>query len=127
MTRRLFWEEYQAEQRDALSYSQFCDRYRQWLRHVDPVMRMDHKAGEKLFVDYAGDTIGVIDPETGELREAQLFVVVLGTSSYLYAEATWTKQLQDWVMAHVRTLEFIGGVPKLLIPDYVVDKANGFV
>ncbi len=117
VTRRLLWEEYQADHEGGLCYSQFCYRYRQWLRHVDPAMRMDHKAGEKLFVDYAGDTMSVIDPETGEIREAQLFVAVLGTSSYLYAEATWTQQLQDWVMAHVRALDFLGGVPKLIVPD----------
>lgn len=117
VTRQLLWEEYIAENQEGLCYSQFCARYRDWLRHVDPSMRIEHRAGERLFVDYAGDPMEVIDPQTGEVRQAQLFVAVLGTSSRLYAEATWTQQLHDWVMAHVRVLEFMGGVPKLLVPD----------
>jgi len=117
VTRRLLWEEYREVHPEGIGYSQFCERYRQWLRHVDPVMRLERKAGEKLFVDWSGDTIAVIDPKTGEIHEAQLFVAVLGSSSYLYAEATWTQQLQDWIMAHVRAIGFLGAVPKLLIPD----------
>ena len=117
VTRRLLWEEYREAHPDGLGYSQYCNLYRQWRLHVDPVMRIERKAGEKLFVDWSGDTIGVIDPKTGEIHETQLFVAVLGTSSYLYAEATWTQQLQDWIMAHVRAIEFLGGSPKLLIPD----------
>ena len=117
VTRRLLWEEYRVSYPDGFGYSQYCDRYRQWRLHVDPVMRIERKAGEKLFVDWSGDAIGVIDPKTGEIHETQLFVAVLGTSSYLYAEATWTQQLQDWIMVHVRALEFLGGSPKLLIPD----------
>ena len=117
VTRQLLWEEYRGSHPDGIGYSHFCECFNQWLRHVDPVMRQERKAGEKLFVDYSGDTIGVIDPENGARREAQLFVAVLGASSLLYAEATWTQQLQDWIGAHVRTLEFLGGVPQLLIPD----------
>jgi len=117
VTRRLLWEEYREAHPDGIGYSQYCDRYRQWLLHVDPVMRIERKAGEKLFVDFGGDTIGIIDPETGLVHQAQLFVAVLGSSSYLYAEATWTQQLQDWIMVHVRAIDFLGAVPKLLIPD----------
>lgn len=117
VTRQLLWEEYHEVHPDGVGYSQFCDLYRTWRLHVDPAMRIERKAGEKLFVDYSGDTIGVSDPKTGEIRQAQLFVAVLGSSSYLYAEATWTQQLQDWIMAHVRAIEFLGGVPKLIIPD----------
>ncbi len=117
VTRRLLWEEYREAHPEGVGYSQFCERYRQWRLYVDPVMRIERKAGEKLFVDYSGDTIGVIDPKTGEIHQAQLFVAVLGSSSYLYAEATWTQQLQDWIMAHVRAIDFLGGVPELLIPD----------
>ncbi|MBN4056435.1 IS21 family transposase, partial [Rhodothermus sp. AH-315-K08] len=117
VTRRIVWEEYRDKQPDGIGYSQYCDRYRQWLRHVDPVMRIDRKAGEKLFVDWSGDPAEFIDPETGEVREAPLFVAVLGTSSHLYAEATRTEQLQDWIMAHVRALTALGAAPSVLVPD----------
>ncbi len=117
VTRRLLWEEYREIHPNGVGYSQYCDLYQRWRLHVDPVMRIERKAGEKLFVDYSGDTIGVIDPKTGLVHQAQLFVAVLGSSSYLYAEATWTQQLQDWIMAHVRAIDFMGGSPQLLIPD----------
>ena len=81
VTRRLVWEEYREAQPEGIGYSQFCERYRQWLRHVDPVMRIERKAAEKLFVDWSGDSIGVIDPVTGEIHQTQLFVAVLGASS----------------------------------------------
>ena len=81
------------------------------------VLRHEHRAGEKLFVDYAGDTIPVHDPTTGEVRAAAVFVAVLGASSYTYAEATWTQGLADWIGAHLRTFEFVGGTPEILVPD----------
>jgi transposase len=114
---RLLWEEYRAEHPDGIRYSWFCKRYRDCARHVDPVMRIAHVAGEKMFVDYAGDTIGVIDRATGEILEAHLFVATLGASSYTYAEATWTEALPDWVMEHVRAIHFFGGTTKLIVPD----------
>ena len=117
VTRHIVWDEFRQKEPDAVRYSQFCLLYRQWQQHVDPVMRQTHKAGEKLFVDFAGDTVPVVNPETGEIREAQLFVAVLGCSKYLYAEATWTQSLPDWVMAHVRAFHAIGGVCPILIPD----------
>lgn len=80
-------------------------------------MRQHHRAGEKLFVDYAGDTQPVTDPETGEIRRAQIFVAVLGASSYTYAEATWTQGTLDWLGAHVRAFSYLGGVPEILVPD----------
>ena len=84
---------------------------------LDVVMRQEHRAGEKLFVDYAGHTVAVVDRNTGELREAQIFVAVLGASNYTYAEATWTQTLPDWIASHVRAFEFMGGSTELLIPD----------
>jgi transposase len=81
------------------------------------VLRQEHRAGEKLFVDYAGATIAVRDPTGGEIREAQLSVAVLGASSYTFAEATWTQGLGDWIASHIRALEFLGGVPEILVPD----------
>lgn len=82
-------------------------------------MRQTHAPGEKLFVDYSGDRIAIIDTATGEIREAELFVAVLGASNYTYAEATWTQQLPDWIGSHVRTFEFIGGCPEIVVPDFV--------
>ncbi len=82
-------------------------------------MRQHHVAGEKAFVDYSGKRIGIADPTTGEIREAEIFVGVLGASNLTYAEATWTQTLPDWTGAHVRMFRFFGGAPKLLIPDYV--------
>ena len=117
VTLSLLWQEYKSEHPGGLQYSQFCQRYRDWSKHVDVVMRQTHRAGEKLFVDYAGHTVGVVDRDTGEVREAQIFVAVLGASSYTYAEATWSQSLPDWVGSHVRSLEFFGGAPEILVPD----------
>jgi transposase len=80
-------------------------------------MRQTHRAGEKLFVDFCGQTVPVTDPRTGEIRQAQVFVAVLGASNYTYAEAVETQGLADWIGAHVRTLQFIGGCPHVLVPD----------
>ena len=91
--------------------------YREWLKTTSPSMRQVHKAGEKLFVDYCGPTVGVTDPETGEIRTAQVIVAVLGASSYTWAEAAWSQQLEDWVMSHVRCFQWLGGVPELVVPD----------
>ena len=113
----LLWQEYRAACPDGYQYSWFCERYGVWRGKLDVVMRQDHRAGEKLFVDYAGQTVGVIDRTTGELRQAQVFVAVLGASNYTYAEATWTQGLPDWIGAHVRAFEFIGGAPELVVPD----------
>jgi len=80
-------------------------------------MRQTHRAGERLFVDYAGLALKIIDTWTGEERPAQVFVSVLGASSYTYAEATWTQSLPDWVGSHVRAFAFYGGVPEVVVPD----------
>ncbi len=113
----LLWQEYKTAHPDGFQYSQFCELYRIWLGLVDPVMRQKHKAGEKLFVDYAGQTIPVVDSLSGQIREAQLFLAVLGASSYIFAEATWTQSLPDWIGSHVHALEYLGGVPEVIVPD----------
>ena len=95
VTRLLLWDEYKASHPDGYRYPAFCERYRAWAGRVDVVMRQTHRAGEKLLVDYAGQTAPVIDPGSGEVREAQVFVAVLGASNYTYAEATWTQGLAD--------------------------------
>src|SRR5690606_32080449 len=125
----LLWQEYRAAHPDGYQYSWFCEHYRAWQGKLDVVMRQDHRAGEKLFVDYAGQTVPVIDRATGEVREAQIFVAVLGASNYTYAEATWTQGLPDWIGSHQRTFHFLGGVPELVVPDNLrsgVSKAHRY-
>ena len=117
VTLALLWHEYKAEHPEGLQYSQFCERYRAWRQRLDVVMRQTHRAGEKLFVDYAGQSVSVVERTTGELRKAQIFVAVLGASNYTFAEATWTQALPDWCASHVRALRFFHGVPELVIPD----------
>ena len=117
VTLMLLWQEYKEIHPQGYQYSQFCHRYRQWAAKIDPVMRQEHRAGEKLFVDYAGQTIPVYDLHTNQMREAQIFVAVLGASNYTYAEATWTQSLSDWIGSHSRAFAFFGGVPKLVVPD----------
>lgn len=113
----LLWQEYREQYPEGYQYSWFCDQYRSWLGRRDYSMRQNHRAGEKLFVDYAGHTIPVIDERTGEIRTAQIFVAVLGASNYTFAEATWTQALPDWIGSHGRAFAFFGGVPALVVPD----------
>ncbi len=118
VTLQLLWSEYEAEHGDnAYRYSRYCERYRHWRAGQRRSMRQRHIAGEKLFIDYAGPTVEIIDAATGEVRDAQIFVAVMGASSYTYAEATWTQSLPDWIASHQRTFRFFGGTPKLLVPD----------
>jgi transposase len=113
----LLWEEYRAEHADGYGYSRFCDLYRGWRRTISPTMRQTHGPAEKLFVDFAGDTVAVFDDTTGEQRRVQIFVAVLGASNYTYAQARWTQGLPDWIGAHVDALSAIGGVPKAIVCD----------
>ena len=117
VTLDLLWQEYRAVYTDGYQYSWFCEHYRHWAGKIDLVMRQEHRAGEKLFIDYAGQTVAVVDRRTGEIREAEIFVAVLGASSYSYAEATWTQTLPDWIGSHVRALTYFGGCPEILVPD----------
>ena len=119
VTLTLLWYEYRQTHPDGYQYSQFCELYRRWERTLDPVLRQHYVAGERLFVDYAGPTMPVIDRLTGEVREAQIFVAVLGASNHTYVEATWTQGLPDWISSHRRCFEFLGGVPALVIPDNI--------
>jgi transposase len=117
VTLLLLWEEYRADHMDGYGYSRFCDLYIEWRRSVSATMRQTHVAGEKLFVDYAGDTVPVFDGTSGEERPAHVFVAVLGASNYTYAEARWSEGLADWIGAHVNALTFLSGGPKLLVCD----------
>ena len=117
VTLQLLWEEYRDAHRDGYGYSRYCDLYRAWARRLSPTMRQTHVAGERMFVDYAGTTLEVIDGTTGEVRECQLFVAVLGASNYTYAEATSSQRLVDWIGSHVRAFAFFGGVTAQTVSD----------
>ena len=117
VTLDLLWQEHKTEHPDGYRYSGFCAHYRQWVGQLSVSLRQTHAPGEKLFVDYAGPTVPVIDPMTGEIRQAAIFVAVLGASNFTYCEATWSQSLPDWIGSHVRALENFGGVPALLVPD----------
>ena len=117
VTLLLLWMEFKRDHPDGYHYSQFCASYRKWRSNLDLSMRQDHKAGEKLFVDYCGLTIPVTDRNTGEENDAQIFVATMGASDCTYAEATKTQQLPDWISSHERALNFFGGCPEVLVPD----------
>lgn len=130
VTLQLLWAEHVAvHQERARRYSQFCAHYRHWRKQQRRSMRQIHRAGEKLFIDYCGPTVGVVNRNTGELRQAQIFVAVLGASSYTYAEASWSQSLPDFIGAHQRAFRFFGGTPELLVPDNLkaaVNKADRY-
>jgi transposase len=113
----VLWEEYGAAHPGGYSYSRFCELYRDFERQLSPTMRQHHVAGDKVFVDYSGKTVPIVDRATGEIRPAQIFVAVLGASNYTYAEASWTQTLPDWIGAHVRMFAFFRGRPRLVVPD----------
>jgi transposase len=113
----VLWEEYRQVHPDGYGYSRFCDLFREFERRLSPVMRQHHAAGDKVFVDYSGKKLAIVDPATGVVREAEIFVGVLGASNYTYAEVTWTQGLADWIGAHVRMFRHLDGVPRLVVPD----------
>jgi transposase len=118
VTLQLLWEEYLAAHPEgAYRYSQFCWHYGRFRERLKRSMRQVHRAGDKLFIDYSGHTLAIIDATSGEIRRAELFVAVLGASNYTFAEASWTQQLPDWIGSHIRAFEFFGAVPALLVPD----------
>jgi transposase len=117
VTLRLLWVEYREAHADGYGYSQFCALYREWANCLNPSMRLSHKAGERVFVDYAGQTVPVVDPHTGEVQQAQIFIGVLGASNYTYAEAHESQELPNWIGAHVRMFAFFGGAPEIVVPD----------
>jgi len=117
VTLDLLWQEHKTEHPDGYLYSGFCAHYRQWVGRLSVSLRQTHAPGEKLFVDYAGPTVPIIDPMTGEILQAAIFVAVLGASNYTYCEATWSQSLPDWIGSHVRVLEHLNGAPALLVPD----------
>jgi transposase len=124
VTLAMLWDEY-IEHPDGYRYSRFCELYRSWASRLSVTMQQAHVGGDKLFVDYAGDTVPVIiDRLTGQVRAAQIFVAVLGASNSIYAEASWTQTLADWIGAHTRAFAALGGVPKLLVPVIADSRAT---
>lgn len=117
VTLQLLWLEYKAQYPDGLGYTQFCERYRRWHKKADVVLRQEHKAGEKLFVDFAGPTVPIIDRRTGELFPAHIFVAVLGCSNYIYVEATRGEDSRSFLDAHVHCFAVLHGAPRVLVPD----------
>jgi len=117
VTLRLLWQEHREEHPDGLGYTQFCAHYRDLTRQLEVTMRQVHPAGERMFVDYAGMTVTIVDPASGEIREAQVFVATLAASGYSYVEATWTQSQEDFIGSHVRALGFFDGVPRVIEPD----------
>ena len=117
VTLQLLWQEHKQANPDGHSYSRFCELYRQWSAKLDVVLRQEHRAGEKLFVDYAGPIVPIVDSTTGEVRQAVIFVAVMGASNYTYAEASWNQTLPSWIGSHVRALEFFQGAPAIVVPD----------
>jgi transposase len=117
VTLQLLWLEYRQVHADGWGYTQFCAHYHRWLERQDVVMRLEYPAGERMFVDFCGDTLPITDAETGEIWQAQVFVATLAASGYMYVEATGTQELAAWLSAHVNALEFYGAAPRLVVPD----------
>ena len=117
VTLQLLWREYKQENPEGYQYSFFCELYKRWKQGIDVTMRQNHKAGEKVFVDYAGQTFPIFDPETGKATEAHIFIAVFGASNYTYAEATWDETLPNWIGSHCRAFEYFEGLPEIIVPD----------
>lgn len=117
VTRMLLWREYRESEPEGYQYSQFCDRYGRWAKTLPISMRQTHLAGDKLFVDFSGDGIEIVDPRTGDREVARLFVAVLGASNYTYVEPVLREDLPTWIGCHVRAFDFFGGVPRAVVPD----------
>ena len=118
VTLQLLWYEYKQGRPDGYQYSYFCELYNRWRKGLDISLRQEHLAGEKAFIDYAGQTVPIFNPDAGQVElEAQIFIATMGASNYSYAEATASQTLPDWIKSHIRALEFFGGVPQILVPD----------
>ena len=126
VTRMLLWEEYREKYPNGYGYSQYCDLYNQWNKQVTVSMRQVHKAGEKMFVDYSGLTMDIIDPYTGEIQKAEIFVACLGASGYSYAEASKSQKKSCFVNSHINAFNFFGGVTSILMPDNLKSAVTKF-
>ena len=123
LTLAQLWLEYKEKHPEGYQYTQFCEYYRRWRDKLDYCMRQEHRAGEKVFVDYS-DGLAIVDLATGELIPTQLFVAVWGASNYTYAEATLSQTLPDWIGSHVRAFAYFGCLPRVLVPDNLKSGVN---
>ena len=129
VTRFILWQEYKTKHPEGVMYSQFCEHYSKWSRKTEGYMPVDYKAGEKLFIDYAGKKLHIIDRETGEIKPVEVFVATLGASQYTYVEASFTQQIPDFISSVQNCLHYMGGVPGCIIPDNLksaVTKSNKY-
>jgi len=117
VTLYLLWEEYQQRTEDGFSYSRFCHHYKMWKRRQDPDMHMEHKAGDITYMDFTGKKMQIVNPDTGEIREAEGFVSILGASQLTYVEFTESQRLEDWIWVNENTFIYYGGVTKGITPD----------
>ena len=117
VTLYLLWEEYRQRNPEGFSYSRFCHYYRMWERRQDPDMHMEHKAGDITYMDFTGKKMQVVYPETGEIREAEGFVSILGASQLTYVEFTFSQSLEDWIWVNENAFIYFGGVTRGLTPD----------
>ena len=117
VTMQLLWLEYKERFPEGYQYTQFCEHYNRWAKTLEVSMRQEHRAGEKMFIDFAGKTMPITSPITGEVTEAEIFVAVLGASNYTYAEALPSQSLPYWIKAHIHAFEYFQGVSEILVPD----------
>ncbi len=117
LTLELLWQEYKQAYPEGYQYSWFCELYSRWARKLDIYLRQEHRAGERMFVDHAGRTVPVVNRDTGLIKEASIFVAVLGASNYTFSEAVWKRDLPSWIGSHTRAVEFFQGVPAVTTPD----------
>lgn len=117
VTRSLLWHEYKGKDPDGYNYSQFCYYFQQWRGQQAAVMHLDHEAGDKLFIDYAGKKLKIMDWISGEEKEVEVFVAVLGASGYAYVEVSQSQQKEDFIASVENALHFFGGVPRAVVPD----------
>lgn len=117
VTRELLWKEYKTNHPDGVGLSQFKHYFSQWKAQVNPTMHMEHKAGDKLYVDFAGDKLEIINEQTGEVKPVEVFVAILGASQLTYVEAVMTQQKEDFIFACENALHYCSGVPRAIVPD----------
>ena len=117
VTLQLLWEEYLREHPDGYQSSQFGHHFHSWRKSTEVGMHIDHKAGEKLFVDYAGDKLAIVDPDNGAVQRVETFVAILGANQLTYVEASASQQSEDWIRSNERALRYCGGCIQVIIPD----------
>ena len=115
VTRKMLWESYLKDHPDGLQYTQFCFYYNQWKARVNPVMHIDHKAGDKMYIDFAGKKLEMVDPRSGEIREMEVFVAILGASQLTYVEAVESQDKEDLISACENALHYFGGAPQAIV------------